>query len=115
MCLAAQLYFPFGEVILYSPRNCAERNITRPKDEYHCAAISLAEGEYNSKRHAEACLLLVRLTGFVCISACGRNQCCAVGDDGARQSTGLSEWIVQILSFAKTADARKGRPLYWSD
>ena len=41
--------------------------------------------------------LLVRLTGFVCISAGGRNKGCAVEDAGARQSPGLSELIVQIL------------------
>ena len=35
------------KVILYSPSNCAKRNITRPKDEYNCSAIELAAGEYN--------------------------------------------------------------------
>ena len=44
---SGQLYCAWGAVILYSPQNCAKRNITRSKDEYHCKAISLAEGEYN--------------------------------------------------------------------
>ena len=30
-CAVAQLYCPFGTVILYSPSNCAKRNITRRK------------------------------------------------------------------------------------
>ena len=49
------------------------------------------------KRYGACDDVVVRLTGFVCISAHSRNKGCAVGDASARQSPGLSEWIFQIL------------------